>query len=61
MVSMRLLQNFGASKYESSLICYAMSMIHGQAGKIRLYEILEGNLKKLPKASLQVLEKMGTG
>lgn len=53
-------KTFGASKYESSLICYAMSMIHGQAGKIRLYEILEGNLKKLPKASLQVLEKMGT-
>lgn len=53
-------KTYGASKYESSLICYAMSMIIGSAEKIKLYEIIEGNLKELPKSSLQVLNKMDT-
>lgn len=53
-------KTYGASKYESSLICYAMSMINGHAEKIKLYEILEGNLKELPESSLQVLKKMDT-
>lgn len=53
-------KTYGASKYESSLICYAMSMIIGCTEKIKLYEILEGNLKELPNSSLQVLGKMGT-
>lgn len=51
-------KTYGASKYESSLICYAMSMINGCTQKIKLYEILEGNLKELPESSLQVLRKM---
>ena len=53
-------KTFGANKYESSLICYAVSMIIGQTKKIKLYEILEGNLKELPKSSLRVLRKMNT-
>lgn len=53
-------KTYGASKYESSLICYAMSMIIGHTEKIKLYEILEGNLKELPDSSLQVLRKMDT-
>lgn len=53
-------KTYGASKYESSLICYAMSKIIRCAEKIKLYEILEGNLKELPESSLQVLRKMGT-
>jgi hypothetical protein len=53
-------KTYGASKYESSLICYAMSSIIGSAAKINLYEILEGNLKELPKSSLEVLRKMNT-
>ena len=53
-------KTYGASKYESSLICYAMSMIIGRTEKIKLYEILEGNLKELPESSLQVLRKMDT-
>ena len=51
-------KTYGASKYESSLICYAMSKIIGYTEKIKLYEILEGNLKELPESSLQVLRKM---
>lgn len=53
-------KTYGASKYESSLICYAMSMIIGHTERIKLYEILEGNLKELPESSLQVLRKMET-
>ncbi|MCK9456196.1 MAG: HNH endonuclease [Candidatus Riflebacteria bacterium] len=53
-------KTYGASKYESSLICYAMSMIIGHTEKIKLYEILEGDLKELPSSSLQVLRKMDT-
>ena len=53
-------KTYGASKYESSLICYAMSMIIGHTERIKLYEILEGNLKELPESSLQVLRKMDT-
>lgn len=53
-------KTYGASKYESSLICYAMSMIIGHTERIKLYEILEGNLKELPESSLEVLRKMDT-
>lgn len=53
-------KTYGASKYESSLICYAMSMIIGHTEKIKLYEILEGNLKELPESSLNVLKTMNT-
>ena len=53
-------KTYGASKYESSLLCYAMSAIIGPAEKIKLYEILEGDTKKLPEPSLQVLRKMET-
>lgn len=58
-------KTYGASKYESSLICYAMSNILKQASslnayRIKLYEILEGNLKELPRSSLDVLERMNS-
>lgn len=53
-------KTYGASKYESSLICYAMSQIIEHSGRIKLYEILEGNLKELPKSSLDVLQTMDT-
>lgn len=53
-------KTYGASKYESSLICYAMSKIIGSIEKIKLYEIIEGNLKELPESSLQVLRKMNS-
>lgn len=53
-------KTYGANKYESSLICYAMSNIIGSEEKIKLYEITEGNLDELPKPSLEVLKKMDT-
>lgn len=52
-------KTYGASKYETSLICYALSNLCQPEQKIKLYEVLEGNLKQLPNASLDVIEKMG--
>lgn len=52
-------KTYGASKYESSLICYAMSAIVPDDAMIQLYQIIEGNLTVLPEASTDVLKKMG--
>lgn len=52
-------KTYGASKYETSMICYALSTIAEKEQKITLYEMLEQNLKELPKSSLEVLKKMG--
>lgn len=52
-------KTYGASKYETSLICYALSYLWQSEQKIKLYEVLEGDLKQLPRASLDVVEKMG--
>ena len=52
-------KTYGASKYETSLICYAISYLCEPWQTIKLYEVLEGNLKELPKASLSVIERMG--
>ena len=52
-------KTYGANKYETSLICYALAYLcqHGQT--IKLYEVLEGNLKELPESSLNVIRQMG--
>lgn len=52
-------KTYGASKYETSMICYALSMLAKQNYVLTLYEVLEQNLKELPKASLDVLNVMG--
>lgn len=52
-------KTYGANKYETSMICYALSMLRKKEQKITLYEILEGDLKELPEASLNVIRSMG--
>lgn len=52
-------KTYGANKYETSMICYALSMLRKQEQKITLYEILEGDLRELPKSSLSVIQAMG--
>lgn len=52
-------KTYGANKYETSMICYALSMLRNEKQKITLYEILEGDLKELPEASLNVIRLMG--
>ncbi len=50
---------YGANKYETSLICYALSSLRQPGQRMKLYEVLEGNLKELPKASRNVIKQMG--
>lgn len=52
-------KTYGANKYETSIICYAISLLSKPNMRITLYEMLEGNLAELPKSSLDVLKKMG--
>lgn len=52
-------KTYGANKYETSLICYALANLWQPGQIIKLYEVLEGDLKELPASSLQVIEKMG--
>ncbi|QIB70278.1 HNH endonuclease [Aminipila butyrica] len=52
-------KTYGANKYETSMICYALSMLRKKEHTITLYEILEGDLKELPEASLNVIRSMG--
>lgn len=52
-------KTYGANKYETSLICYALSALCQPGQYIKLYEVLEGDLKELPAASLNVIKQMG--
>lgn len=51
-------KTYGANKYETSLICYAMAMLWKSGSNIKLYEVLEGDLKELPQASLNVIKQL---
>ena len=42
-----------------SIICYAISTLLQLNQKATIYEMLEGDLKKLPQPSVDVLKKMG--
>lgn len=53
-------KTYGANKYETSLICYALSSLWQPGQRIKLYEVLEGDLKELPESSLNVIQQMGT-
>ncbi|KRL64765.1 hypothetical protein FC95_GL000003 [Lentilactobacillus kefiri DSM 20587 = JCM 5818] len=48
---------YGANKYETTLISIAMNAL--TMAKTTLYEFVEKNLKELPKASRNALEKIG--
>lgn len=53
-------KTYGASKYETSLLCYAISELAKIKNQIvTLYEVTEGNLHKLPQSSRDVIQKMG--
>lgn len=52
-------KTYGANKYETSLICYALAFLWNQGQRITLYEMLEGDLKQLPASSLNVIRSMG--
>lgn len=52
-------KTYGANKYETSMMCYALSLLARADQNLTLYEVLEGDLAELPAASLAVLERMG--
>lgn len=52
-------KTYGANKYETSMMCYALSLLAQANQKVTLYEMLEGNLAQLPASSLAVLRQMG--
>ena len=52
-------KTYGANKYDTSLICYAISKIASPKDTITLYEYNEQDLKELPAASLDVIKSMG--
>ena len=52
-------KTYGANKYDTSLICYAIGMVAQSTDNITLYEYNEKDLKELPAASLSVIRDMG--
>lgn len=52
-------KTYGANKYETSLFCYALAALCQPGQKMKLYEVLEGDLKELPASSLDVIREMG--
>lgn len=50
---------YGASKYETSMMCYALSLLKQTNQTITLFEVLEQDLRELPTSSRQVLSRMG--
>lgn len=52
-------KTYGANKYDTSLICYAISKLARPEEHVVLYEYNERDLKELPAASLAVLHSMG--
>lgn len=51
-------KTYGANKYETSLMCYAAATLCEDNQNIKLYEVLEGDLKELPASSLSVINSM---
>ena len=51
-------KTYGANKYETSMMCYALSMLAQPHHSLTLYEVLEGDLRELPESSLSVIKKM---
>lgn len=52
-------KTYGANKYDTSLICYAISKLAQPEDHVVLYEYNEKDLKELPAASLDVIRSMG--
>lgn len=52
-------KTYGANKYETSLICYALSYLCRADEEVTLFEVNEGDLKTLPASSRAVIDAMG--
>lgn len=52
-------KTYGASKYESTLMAVAVSRLLKKSYRFNLYNVCEGDLKQLPKSSLETLRALG--
>lgn len=53
-------KTYGANKYDAAMLSFTSSILAQKNNQhITLYEILDGNLKHMPKSSLETLELMG--
>ncbi len=50
---------YGANKYETSMLCYALSKLRNERQILTLYEVLDNDLDELPKISRRVINEMG--
>lgn len=53
-------KTYGANKYDATMLSFTSAILAKKNNQhITLYEILDGNLKHMPKSSLETLELMG--
>lgn len=52
-------KTYGANKYDSSMICYALSALALKGQKIVLNQVMEKNLKRIPQVCREILIDMG--
>lgn len=53
-------KTYGANKYDAAMLSFTSTILAKKNNQhITLYEILDGNLKHMPKSSLETLELMG--
>lgn len=52
-------KTYGASKYETTMISYAVSILATNKQNVKLYEVLEQDLKELPEVCRDIIMKMG--
>ena len=52
-------KTYGANKYAAAMLGYTASAIAKPGQHITFYEVLEGDLKHMPKPSVHILKRMG--
>ena len=50
-------KTYGANKYETSMMCYALSLLAQAGQRVTLYEVLEGDLAELPAVQANQLHR----
>lgn len=49
-------KTYGANKYETTLMCYAISYLMDDSDEVILYEMVDNGLSELPKSCLDVIK-----
>lgn len=51
-------KTYGANKYETALMCYAISYLMSECDEVLLYEMVDNGLSELPKSCLDVIKSL---